>query len=108
MKQKFGLVTLGILVLLGSSLQCTHDSLDFDKHMLVPRSEQQIAMDRFIPVHAGEHSAVLGDFHPMLIHYDTDSLKSLKTSNPNQFNFLNNKLVPAVVRHLSATFRVRE
>ena len=55
--------------------------------MLVPRSEQQIAVDRFIPIHAGEHGAELGSFHPMVIHYDTDALLGLKTSDPKQFEF---------------------
>ena len=104
-----GVLCLAVtLALLGASLQCTNESLDFDKHLMVPRSEHQIAMDRFIPIHAGEHAEALVDFHPMLIHYDTSALDGLKLSNPDQYDFLNNKLVPALIRHLSDTFRVRE
>lgn len=72
----------GILLLLGSSLQCTKDSLDFDQHLSVPRSEHQIAMDRFVPIHAGEHANALGEFHPLLIHYDTSQLENLKKADP--------------------------
>jgi hypothetical protein len=65
-------------------------------------------MDRYIPIHAGEHSGELGTFHPLVIHFDTDGLLHLKQQDPEKFQFLNESLVPAVVKYLSQTFKVRE
>jgi hypothetical protein len=95
---------LALSLLIGTSLCCTKHSLDFAKHLVVSRTPEEIEMDRHIPLHKNG----LGDFHPLKIHYDTEGLNWIKNERPKMYTFMNDILVPAVVKHLSDTFRVRE
>jgi len=101
------LVVFTILLALGSALGSSKH-MEFEKHLFVPRTPEQIEMDRLVPIHMGEHGQAIGNFHPLVIHYDTSDLEHIKKENPNMFTFMNTKLIPAVVKHMSDTFNVRE
>ena len=64
-------------------------------------------MDRHIPIHHGAKH-MLGNFHPLKIHADTAGLKWIEKDDPKMYNFMMDTLIPAVTKHMSDTFRVRE
>ena len=101
------LAVFAILLALGSALGSSKH-MEFEKHLFVPRTPEQIEMDRLIPIHMGEHGQSIVPFHPLLIHYDTSNLEHIKNENSEMYTFMNTKLIPAVVKHMSDTFKVRE
>jgi leishmanolysin len=100
--RKYQLVVLTLL--LASTALAARKHIDFAKHLHVPRTPAQIEADRHLPI----HDNTLGDFHPLKIHTDTSGMEAIRNSQPEMYAFMKNKLIPAVVQHMSDTFKVRE
>jgi Leishmanolysin len=99
---------IGLLILILISTSHQMERPDFVQHLHISRSQAEIAMDRIVPIHSANHNNGLGEFHPLKIHADVQGIQHLKGSNPKMYSFMLDTLIPACVKHMSDTFRVRE
>ena len=105
-----------LVAILGLSMQFTAHSENIVHKIHVPISEAELKMEKFIPRHYGaKHD--LGAYHPIKIHADTQELVkqyyAIDANNDSinlrgKIYFMVKTLIPAVVKHMSDTFRVRE
>jgi len=101
------LKAISLVLLIGASLACTPESLNFAGKFKIPRSKTELLLDQHIPLDKQKNHK-LTSWHNLKIVADTSGIDYFKSKNPVMYKFMVETLIPSIVKHMSDTFKVRE